>query len=166
MFGPNSNWFAFQDDFTRSTEDSTPTFLISSSRNEEGSATNVVSPPNSSGDSSSDDEVVLGEDEDLVDTASSARHIAKSNAKFESHLVNGLEYDGKGNPAYLSLDDTELSSKLEKVDLSDDQSLFQQRQEGPGAGTEHYARLFGNLPLFLFGFRVVSVYLSPANQQF
>jgi serine/threonine-protein phosphatase 6 regulatory subunit 3 len=129
MFGPNSNWFAFQDDFTRSTEDSTPTFLISSppSRHEDGLAANIVSPPNSSGDSSSDDEVVLGEDEDLVDTATSA------NSKVEHSSINGLQLEGKGSPTFDSLDETELSSKLEKVDLSDNLSLFQQRQEEPGA---------------------------------
>lgn len=139
MFGQNSNWFAFQDDFTRSTEDPTPTFLISASQNEEGAAASIVSPPNSSGDSSSDDEVVLGEDEDLVDTASSAHQAAKNHPKAEIHVVNGREFDSKGNPAYLSLDDTEISSKLQKVDLSGDQSLNQLRQEGSGTGTQHYA---------------------------
>lgn len=127
MFGPNSNWFAFQDDFTKSTDDSTPTFLLSPSRNEDGLAANIVSPPNSSGDSSSDDEVVLGEDEDLVDTATS------TSSKVEHSLINGLELEGKGSPTFHSLDDTELSSKLEKVHLLDNLSLFQQREE-PGAG--------------------------------
>ncbi|CAK9237915.1 unnamed protein product, partial [Sphagnum troendelagicum] len=65
------NWFTLQDDRTK--EESSPTFLISSSlsQNEDGLITNPVSPPNSNGGSSSDDEVVLGEDDDLVDTASS-----------------------------------------------------------------------------------------------
>lgn len=135
MFGPNSNWFAFQDDFTRSTEESTPTFLITSPpRNEGGPSASVVSPPNSSGDSSSDDEVVLGEDEDLVDTASSAHDSARTSAKVEDRLVNGLEHEGLGSPTFRSAEDTELSSKLEGVDLSDNLSLFQQREQEPGAG--------------------------------
>lgn len=135
MFGPNSNWFAFQDDFTRSTEESTPTFLITSPpRNEGGPSASVVSPPNSSGDSSSDDEVVLGEDEDLVDTASSAHDSARTSGKVEDRLVNGLEHEGLGSPTFRSAEDTELSSKLEGVDLSDNLSLFQQREREPGAG--------------------------------
>ncbi|XP_024390594.1 uncharacterized protein [Physcomitrium patens] len=127
MFRPNSNWFAFQDDFTRSTEESIPTFLVTSSppsRNE-GLTANLVSPPNSSGDSSSDDEVVLGEDEDLVDTASSA----KMTSKFESDLFNGIKHESKDSLTYHSLNDSEFSSKLEKVDLSDDPSLSQRREE-------------------------------------
>jgi len=147
MFGPNSNWFAFQDDFTRSTEDSTPTFLISSppSRNEDGLAANIVSPPNSSGDSSSDDEVVLGEDEDLVDTATSA------NSKVEHNLFNGLKLEGKGSPTFHSLDDTELSSKLKKVDLSDNLSLFQQRQGEPGPGALLFIPLVDTMPVIFCG---------------
>lgn len=139
MFGPNSNWFAFQDDFTRSTEESTPTFLITSSpRNEGGPSGNVVSPPNSSGESSSDDEVVLGEDEDLVDTASSARDSARMSGKVGDRLVNGAEHEGLGSPTFRSMEDTELGSKLEKVDLSDNLSLFQQRQQEPGAGAVNF----------------------------
>jgi hypothetical protein len=135
MFGPNSNWFAFQDDFTRSTEESTPTFLITSPpRNEGGPPASVVSPPNSSGDSSSDDEVVLGEDEDLVDTASSGHGSARMSGKVEDRLVNGLEHEGLGSPTFRSVEERELSSKLEKVDLSDNLSSFQQRQEESGAG--------------------------------
>lgn len=131
MFGRN-NWFAFQDDFARSTEESAPTFLVTSSppRNDLGPAANIISPPNSSGDSSSDDEVVLGEDEDLADTASSA----KSNKIPEPNLFDVLERESKSSLTYHSLDYSELTTKLEKIDISDDLSLFQHRSEESSAG--------------------------------
>lgn len=134
MFGRNNNWFAFQDDFARSTEESAPTFLVTSSppRNDLGPAANIISPPNSSGDSSSDDEVVLGEDEDLADTASSA----KSNKIPEPNLFDVLERESKSSLTYHSLDYSELTTKLEKIDISDDLSLFQHRSEESSAGTE------------------------------
>jgi serine/threonine-protein phosphatase 6 regulatory subunit 3 len=123
MFAANSNWFAFQEDYSRSKEDSNPTFLISAPplHNDDGLAANVVSPPNSSGDSSSDDEVVLGEDEDLIDTATSAR----GNLSKIQPLANGPEEGAASH----SSEDKELSSKLEKVDLSDNLSLFRQQEE-------------------------------------
>ncbi|CAK9882631.1 unnamed protein product [Sphagnum jensenii] len=84
------NWFTLQDDRTK--EESSPTFLISSSlsQNEDGLITNPVSPPNSNGGSSSDDEVVLGEDDDLVDTASSANNLGSLNHKLE-RLENEMD---------------------------------------------------------------------------
>jgi hypothetical protein len=48
--------------------------------------------------------------------------------------VNGLEHEGLGSPTFRSVEERELSSKLEKVDLSDNLSSFQQRQEESGAG--------------------------------
>lgn len=72
--------------------------------------------------------MVLGEDEDIVDTATSA------NSKAERKLVNGLELEGKGSPTIHSIDDTEISSKLEKVELIDNLSLFQQQPPGAGSG--------------------------------
>uniref|UniRef100_A0A7I4DLV2 Uncharacterized protein n=1 Tax=Physcomitrium patens TaxID=3218 RepID=A0A7I4DLV2_PHYPA len=130
MFGSNTNWFAFQEDFTWSTDEPPPTFHVTSlSQNEDGPASNALSPHNSSGDSSSDDEVVVGEDEDLVDTATSDHGSSKMNVKFEPSLVNGLEHETKGSPTDHSLDDTELSTQLEKVNLSDNLSLFQPQQE-------------------------------------
>ncbi|CAM6036644.1 unnamed protein product [Sphagnum compactum] len=84
------SWFTLQDDRTK--EESSPTFLISSSlsQNEDGLITNPVSPPNSNGGSSSDDEVVLGEDDDLVDTASSANNLGSLNHKLE-RLENEMD---------------------------------------------------------------------------
>lgn len=140
IFGSDSSWFAFQDDTSRSKEDSNIKYLFSTpSRNDDGLVSNAVSSPSSSGDSSSDDEVVLGEDEDLADTASSAS--ASLNAKIGPNLENGLEME---SPTICSSKDNELSSKLEKVDLSDNSSLCQQREEDnlPGCSLHNVADPF------------------------
>jgi hypothetical protein len=63
----------------------------------------------------------LGEDEDLIDTATSAR----GNLSKIQPLANGPE---EGATSHIS-EDKELSSKLEKVDLSDNLSLFRQQEE-------------------------------------
>ncbi|XP_024382791.1 uncharacterized protein [Physcomitrium patens] len=136
IFGSNTNWFAFQDDFTKSTEESTPTFLVtsSSSRDEDGPAANAVSPPKNSGDSSCDDGVVLEESEGLVDNVTSAREKANLNVKVEPNLLNEANNMSNGSPTYQFLDDTEISTKLEMVDLSGNLSLFQSQQEDSSAG--------------------------------
>lgn len=159
MFGAN-NWFAFQDDSSRSKDELSPRFLISSppTRHEDGFAVSSVSPPNSSGDSSSDDEVVLGEDEDLVDTATSASDTA--NTKFEARLENGMEYDGKESPTFLDSEDKELSSKLEKVGLTDNLSLFQRDEDNTSSFAGFFSPLsapYLHLPPDIF---CIFVYLS------
>lgn len=107
----STNWFAFQDD--RPTDQSVPTSLVSSSpRVEGGQANNTITSTNSGGSSSSDDEVVLGDDEDLVDTATSPNGTS-----------NGVDIEAKPENTLNSVDD--LSSELEKVDISDNLTFLQ-----------------------------------------
>ncbi|KAH8951593.1 hypothetical protein BDL97_09G036200 [Sphagnum fallax] len=121
------NWFTLQDDRTK--EESSPTFLISSSlsQNEDGLIKNPVSPPNSNGGSSSDDEVVLGEDDDLVDTASSANNLGSLNHKLE-RLENEMDLnEEKQEPTLSEPDEKDPASKLQTFGLSE--NLFQEFQE-------------------------------------
>jgi serine/threonine-protein phosphatase 6 regulatory subunit 3 len=123
MFG-NKNWFAFQDD-SRSKQP-LPSFLISppSQRVEDEQVTNVVSPPHSSGGSSSDDEVVVGEDEDLADTATSPNSSASAEPSFEQRFDKGPAYNGvsSGDSTATSIED--ISTELEKLGLSDNLFSF------------------------------------------
>jgi serine/threonine-protein phosphatase 6 regulatory subunit 3 len=126
-FCSSVNWFTLQDDRTK--EESSPTFLISSSlsQNEDGLIKNPVSPPNSNGGSSSDDEVVLGEDDDLVDTASSANNLGSLNHKLE-RLENEMDLnEEKQEPTLSEPDEKDPASKLQTFGLSE--NLFQEFQE-------------------------------------
>jgi serine/threonine-protein phosphatase 6 regulatory subunit 3 len=107
----STNWFAFQDD--RPTDQSMPTSLVSSSpRVDDSQANNTITSANSGGSSSSDDEVVVGDDEELVDTATSPNGTS-----------NGVDIEAKEEKTLNYVND--LSSELEKVDISDNLTFLQ-----------------------------------------
>ncbi len=88
-----------------------------------------VSPTNSSEGSSSDDEVVLGEDDDLVDTATSANTLGSLNPKLEEH-GNGMDLNEEKQESMISeFGEKDLASKLQSFGLSENLSLFQQSQD-------------------------------------
>jgi serine/threonine-protein phosphatase 6 regulatory subunit 3 len=123
------SWFPLQDDRTR--DESSPTFFISSSlsHNEDGLVMSPVSPTNSSEGSSSDDEVVLGEDDDLVDTATSANTLGSLNPKLEE-LGNGMDLNEEKQESMISeFGEKDLASKLQSFGLSENLSLFHQSQD-------------------------------------
>lgn len=78
--------------------------------------------------------MVLEESEGLVDNVTSAREKANLNVKVEPNLLNEANNMSNGSPTYQFLDDTEISTKLEMVDLSGNLSLFQSQQEDSSAG--------------------------------
>lgn len=119
------NWFAFQDDRPKQSMGS---FLVSSpsSRLEDGQGSNNVSSPNSS---SSDDEVVVGEDDELADTATSDNTPATGPT---AGLENGPSQNG------LEVGVVKLESGVEpiedlvlgmgNVEISNNLSFFQDEQ--------------------------------------
>lgn len=107
----NSHWFAFEDE--ESNETST-TFLVSSPVRMDDNQLNIMMNPTTSGHSSgSDDEVVVGEDEELIDTATS--NDSSLATAFDANICSDLPQTTN------SIED--LSSELEKVGISDDSSI-------------------------------------------
>ncbi|KAL5998359.1 hypothetical protein ACLOJK_009299 [Asimina triloba] len=106
----NSNWFAFQDDRTANES-------LSTSLPEKMDEINLGEPttvPN--GGSGSDDEVVVGEDEELVDSA------ASGSSGSGTHFMNGaINRNGPNNGSGLNTD----SGASGKGSMPDDLSFFQ-----------------------------------------
>lgn len=111
MFG-NPNWFAFQDEGSK---ESPCTFLVSSPLQiDDNQINSMMNPVTNDGSNGSDDEVVVGEDEEIIDTSTSISSYA---SPFDTAF-------GNDSPQFTNSLEV-LSLELEKVGISDNSSPFQ-----------------------------------------
>ncbi|XP_011089914.1 serine/threonine-protein phosphatase 6 regulatory subunit 3 isoform X1 [Sesamum indicum] len=102
----NSNWFAFQDD--RNAGDA-PVNTSSSDMMDDINLNGI----SNSGNSSSDDEVVVGEDEEMTESRTSAN----GSSSFDANVLNGLNLNNARN-------DEDSNSQNEKTAASNDLGFF------------------------------------------
>ncbi|KAL0436905.1 UNVERIFIED_CONTAM: Ubiquitin-like protein 5 [Sesamum radiatum] len=102
----NSNWFAFQDD--RNAGDA-PVNTSSSDIMDDINLNGI----SNSGNSSSDDEVVVGEDEEMTESRTSAN----GSSSFQANVLNGLNLSNSRN-------DEDSTSQNEKTAASNDLGFF------------------------------------------
>lgn len=111
MFG-DPNWFAFQDEGSK---ESPSTFLVSSPvQIDDNQINSMMNPVTNDGSNGSDDEVVVGEDEEIIDTSTSISSYAST---FDTAF-------GNDSPQFTNSLEV-LSLELEKVGISDNSSPFQ-----------------------------------------
>jgi serine/threonine-protein phosphatase 6 regulatory subunit 3 len=108
----NPNWFAFQDEGSK---ESPPTYLVSSPLQiDDNQINSLMTLATNDANNGSDDEVVVGEDEEIIDTST-------SNSSFATTF--DTEFGNDSPQSTNSVED--LSLELEKVGISDNSSPFQ-----------------------------------------